>query len=310
MLNLILRIFMKRTLLLLLLLLLLPTTLAQAQTAAALQSLEVELWPDYDQAAVLVLLTGTLPPNTPLPATLTLPLPEGAEFNVAAYYTQDNILTDDGIAPLVSANQVTFTVPNGRFRVEYYQPYTASNTQRSFTFAWQSDIAVEAMAVTLQQPFTATGVTIIPAPTTVSERQDGLTYHVLPSQAVAAGEPYTVEISYTMSTPALTVSFLSDSNPNETLPILEATPVEETGLDWPVLLIVLGVLILVVTAVWYFVSNQPSRSQRPARPKPVRKTAGSPTLAKTKANFCHHCGQPLQAEDKFCRECGTVVKQR
>lgn len=303
---------MKRTLFYLLLFLFLPTSLVQAQTAVTLQSLEVELWPDYDREAVLVLLTGTLPANTPLPVTLTIPLPANADFNVAARITADNQMTDAGMTPDVSDNAVTFVLPDSRFRVEYYQPYTASDTQHSFTFSWQSDITVEQMSVTLQQPFAATDVTLLPAAASSGERADGLTYHELPSQAVAANELYNVEIGYTMSTPALTVSFLTDSDvTNEALPVLEAVPVEETGFDWPLLLIVLGVLILVATAVWYFVGNRPASSNnRPARPKPVRKTAVSPSSTKRAANFCHQCGEALNTEDKFCRNCGTAVKTR
>ena len=301
---------MKRTLLLLFFLLVLPTTIVQAQTAVTLQSLEVALWPDYDQEDVLVLLTGTLAPNIPLPVTLTIPLPDNADFNVVARIPAGGGMTDEGMVPQFSDNAVTFTLPDSRFRVEYYQPYTASNTQRSFTFTWQADIAVEQLNVTLQQPFAATGVTILPPAITASEGQDGLMYHVLPSQAVAAGDTYTVEVGYTMSTPALTVSFLTEPEPSEELPILEATPVEETAFDWPLLLIGLGVLILVATAVYYFVGNRSANAPRHTKPKPARKTAvsqGRPS-AKTKANFCRQCGQPLQAGDKFCRECGTAVK--
>ena len=309
---------MKRALFLLLLLLSLPTTLAQAQTAVTLQTLEVELWPDYDQEAVLVLLTGTLPASTPLPATLTIPLPDEADFNVVARITPDNVMTDQGMTPQVVANQVTFTTPDSRFRVEYYQPYTATGSQRDFTFSWQSDITVEQMSVTIQQPIAATDMTVVPVPATVRAGQDGLTYHVLPSQAVAVGDTYRVEVGYTMSTPQLTVSFSSQGTDaaNEELPFLDAVPVEAGGVDWQLWLIGLGILILVATAVWYLISRQSSSTRRPARPKPqrpkpARKTAVTQaTATKGKANFCHQCGQPLQAEDKFCRNCGTAVKTR
>ncbi len=305
---------MKRTLFLLLLLLFLPTTFAQAQTAVTLQSLEVELWPDYDQEAVLVLLTGTLLPNTTLPATLTFPLPDGADFNVVARITADDVMTDQGVSPQVTANQVTFTMPDNRFRVEYYQPYTATDTQRDFTFSWQSDIAIEQMSVRIQQPVAATDLTTIPAAASVSEGQDGLTYHVLPNQAVAAGDTYTMELNYTMSTPQLTVTFSTPDSETTELPFLDATPVEESGFSWPLLLVALGVLILVATAVWYLLSRQSSSSRRPARPKPKRtKPATKATVVQPtspgKANFCHQCGERLQAEDKFCRSCGTAVKQ-
>ena len=306
---------MRSSFFLLFLLVFLPATFVQAQTAVTLESLEVELWPDYDEEAVLVLLTGTLSPNIPLPATLTFPLPDGADFNVVARITPDNVMTDQGITPQLAANQVTFTVPDNRFRVEYYQPYEASDTQRSFTFSWQSDITVEQMSVTVQQPFAATGMTVIPAPATISEGQDGLTYHVLPGQAVAAGDTYNAEVGYTMSAPTLTVNFLSDSDAaaEEELPFLDAVPVEESGFDWQLLLIVLGALILVATAVWFLVSNRAANKGRLAKPKPqratpARKTAAAQTAYPGKANFCHQCGEPLQAEDKFCRSCGTAVK--
>lgn len=304
---------MKRTLFLLLLLLLLPAPFVQAQTAVTLESLEVELWPDYDETAVLVLLTGTLPANTPLPATITFPLPDGADFNVVARITPDNIMTDQGMTPQVAANQVTFIMPDSRFRVEYYQPYTATDNQRDFTFAWQSDITVEQISVKIQQPLAATDLTTIPAAASVSEGEDGLTYHLLPGQPVTAADTYTVELNYTMSTPQLTVTFSSQDTEAAELPFLDATPVEETGFDWQLLLIALGVLILVATAVWYLLNRPSSSSKRPARPKPNRPKAASQTTAAQaahpgKANFCHRCGEPLQTEDKFCRNCGTAVK--
>ncbi len=305
---------MKRTFILLLLLVFLPTPFVQAQTAVTLESLDVELWPDYDEEAVLVLLTGTLAPNIPLPATLTVPLPEDADFNVVARITPANVMTDQGMTPQVEANQVTFTTPDNRFRVEYYQPYETSDTQRAFTFSWQSDIAVEQMSVKVQQPFAATDMSVIPTPASVSDGQDGLTYHVLPNQAVAAGDTYNVEVGYTMITPALTVNFLSDSGgtaaTDEALPFLDAVPVEEGGFDWQMLLIALGVLILGATAVWYFASNRAATNKRrPAKPKPQRpKPAAAQATTLGKANFCHQCGEPLQAEDKFCRNCGTAVK--
>lgn len=303
---------MKRRLLLLLLLLLLPATLVQAQTAVTLETLEVQLWPDYDQESVLVLLTGTLPASTPLPATLTLPLPTGADFNVVARITADDVMTDEGMTPQVGANQVTFTLPDSRFRVEYYQPYSASDTQRAFTFSWQSEVAVEQLQVTLQQPFAATNVTTVPPATTVSEGQDGLTYHVLPSQTVAAGDTYTAEIGYTMNNPALTVSFLAQGSTSEELPVLDAVPVEETETEsnWQFWLIGLGALILVGTAVWYFLSNR-SDNSRPSRPKPVRQSAATTNkTSKAAVNFCHQCGEALTSGDKFCRSCGTAVKNK
>ena len=305
---------MKRTLFLLIALLLFPANMVQGQTAVTLQSLNVELWPDYDREAVLVLLTGTLADGVSLPATLTIPLPENADFNVVARITADNVMSDQGITSVVEDNAVTFSLDETRFRVEYYQPYIASNTQRSFTFAWQSDMAVEQMNATLQQPYAATDVSTVPTAANVSSGQDGLTYHVLPSRAVAAGDSYNLEVGYTMSVATLTVNFLEESSSaNEELPFLDAVPVGDEGaaLDWPTLLLVAGFVILLGTAVWFFLSRQPT-NKRPAKPKPRRKAqknmTTSPANKKGKANFCHQCGESLQSSDKFCRSCGTKAK--
>ncbi len=303
---------MKRTLFYLLLLFFLPTSLVKAQTAVSLESLDVELWPDYDREAVLVLLTGTLPAGTALPVTLTVPLPEGADFNVAARITSDNTMTDQGMTPEVGTNAVTFALTEQRFRVEYYQPYTAADNQHSFAFTWQSTMAVDALSVTIQQPIAATNMTVVPSPATVSEGQDGLTYHALAAQSVPTGETYTVQISYRMSSPPqLTESFQQGSDSE--LPFLDAEPVTGDGFDWQLLLLVLGGLILVATGVWYVTTLRAAQSRRPAKPRPQRAARQPSTRTSTPAgevNFCHQCGQPLQPEDKFCRTCGTAVKNK
>lgn len=303
---------MKRTIFYLLLLFFLPTSLVQAQTAVTLESLDVELWPDFDREAVLVLLTGTLPAGTALPVTLTIPLPAGADFNVAARINAANEMSDQGMNPTVTANAVTFDLTEQRFRVEYYQPYTAADSQHSFTFSWESNMAVNGLSVTVQQPLAATSMSVVPNTATVSEGQDGLTYHFLAAQSVPAGETYTVQISYPMSSPTqLTESFQQTESSD--LPFLDAQPVTDDGFDWQLLLLVLGGLILVATAVWYVTTLRAAQSRRPAKPRPQRiaKPAAAPTNApKGNVNFCHQCGQPLQPEDKFCRSCGTAVKNK
>jgi hypothetical protein len=310
---------MKRTLFLLFLLLFLPTTMVRAQTAVTLESLDVELWPDYDREAVLVLLTGTLPASQSLPVTLTVPLPEGADFNVVARITPDNVMTDQGMNPTVIDGSVTFTLSETRFRVEFYEPYTANNTQRNFSYTWRSDqISINQLNVTLQQPFDTMLINTVPAANNVGQGQDGLTYHEFPSLAVPAGDTYTLDVDYTLNSGALTVEFeVGDTSTNPELPFLDAVPVENNNFDWQLLLLVLGVVILAGTAVWYFVSNRPT-NRRPSKPKPRREAkqttpqtvASRNSIPKTKANFCHQCGESLQSSDKFCRSCGTAVKAK
>ena len=73
-----------RPILLLLLLLLVALPVAAQTEVTQLDTLTVELWPDYDRPAMLVILTGTLPESAALPATVTIPLPPEAEINAVA----------------------------------------------------------------------------------------------------------------------------------------------------------------------------------------------------------------------------------
>ena len=59
-------------LILLAIVLLIPVPRGFAETdATAVDTLVVDLWPDYDKASVLVLLTGTLPKESQLPVNKT-----------------------------------------------------------------------------------------------------------------------------------------------------------------------------------------------------------------------------------------------
>ena len=106
---------------------------AQTETTAV-QFLGVELWPDYDQPAVLVLLTGTLPPDTSLPAAVTIPLPSSSQLNAVARITADGIMVDD-IEFSQQADGVRFITPDLQFRVEYYVPYVSEENGRSVQIA-------------------------------------------------------------------------------------------------------------------------------------------------------------------------------
>jgi hypothetical protein len=90
---------MKRNYLFLLILfaLMLPHIAHTQGKATAIDSMFIDLWPDYDRRSALVLLTGALPANTKLPATVTLPFPEKAQLNAVA-----RIDSSDGVWSTIS----------------------------------------------------------------------------------------------------------------------------------------------------------------------------------------------------------------
>lgn len=303
----------KRLILLFALLLCLPAAIqAQNSSVTDIQSLAVDLWPDYDQSSVLVLITGALSTDTALPATVTIPLPANTSLNAVARISDDNAMIDD-IEFTPTDNSVTLTTPDARFRVEYYMPYEANGNDRVFTFSWMADVQVEQFEVSIQQPSGAGAINISPAParSTVGS-VDNLTYHVLPQTAVAAGELYEVMVDYTLTTPQLSVN-LANQQQQTSPQTAVSPPAATTSNNLPLILGIVGGVLIVAVLGWALANNQKTTA-RPKKPRP-RKTETpsrrSPKPDQTSvqpARFCHECGAGLQAGDKFCRECGTVVK--
>ncbi len=291
---------------------------AAAQTSAnQLTSLAVELWPDYDRPAVLVLLTGELPAATALPATVTIPLPGEADVNAVARFDDTGTLLSD-VDYTTSAGQLTLTTPATRFRIEYYAPYEVAEDAYSFTFDWTADLDIEQMTVVVQQPLAATDITITPAPAGTADRGDGLTYHTLAARPVGAGEPVTVRVAYAVEAPVL-------SAPSQALPVAtdagitapETTASTGGGFNPLWLLAIAGGLGLLAVA-WYLGQRQgrASRARKPQPTRPAKTKTAAPTPPATKptagprpgTRYCHQCGQPAQPEDVYCRNCGTQLK--
>lgn len=303
---------MKRLFLLTVILLLLPLTQTAAQTEPVINQMTIELWPDYDQPAVLVLITGFFADGTPNPTEVTLPLPSGADIHVVAYFTENDVLTDQGVDYSLGENSVTLSTPGTGFRLEYYLPYEALGNQRNFNYTWQADLPVNELTFMIQEPIAATNFSVTPTAVNVSDN-NGLTYHTLPVQPVPAGTPYTVNLTYTLSSPQLTIEsqIPADGATNTTVPqtapssspAASSTSFLDT-INWPLAVAGAGLLLIIVAVIWQIASSR-SAKKRPAKP---RRQAPAKT-GKQAAKYCHECGHPLQSGDKFCRECGTAVKK-
>lgn len=284
--------------------------------ATVLDTLEVELWPDFDQPSVLVLLTGSLPQGTPLPATVTIPLPGEATLNAVARIDPDsgNLFSDVEFDDSVPG-ELTFTATVPGFRIEYYAPYEAEDEQRSFNFDWQADLAVNDLSATVQQPASATSFVLDPQPVRSDTRQDGMIYHEIANQAVPAGAAFKLTTNYRMVEPALSIESLS-AQPAPSVPVDLTGSVkgEADGFNWAIVAAA-TVVVIAFGAVAYLIIGNQRRSQRVVKPRPKRSSAPrqSPQPSSRPVaggvNFCHECGQPVEARDKFCRNCGTLLKK-
>ncbi|NIS17942.1 MAG: hypothetical protein GWN96_17315, partial [candidate division Zixibacteria bacterium] len=190
---------MKRnSFILLVIFVLVPTSMGFAQNpVSVIDSLDIEIWPDYDRASVLVLLTGTLPGDTRLPASVTLPLPEAAQLNaVARIDGKDGIMKDDIVSSINSAGMLTFITPDLRFRMEYYLPYVVDKSRRSFDYTWLATVNVNHLQLRVQRPTWANTLNTEPATANVVRGGDGFDYHIFPARPVPAGKPFLLKVDY------------------------------------------------------------------------------------------------------------------
>ena len=289
--------------------------IAAQSNPTQMTSLAVELWPDYDRPSMLVLLTAALPESTTLPATLTIPIPTSAEIHAVASFNEAGALMSD-VDYTVENGQLTLTTPSNRFRVEYYSPYEADGNEYSYAFEWVSDLAIDQVTAVVQQPTAATDFRINPAATSsAATRGDGLTYHTLPARPVGAGEPYSIEVTYTVDAPVLSAP---SQSPLATPGSQTADAAGDTGAGFdPIWLLVGAGVLALVGGAWYIGQRQGRSTSRARKPQPTRPTKpkaadpNRPTTASSPsstAKFCHNCGQRAQPGDTFCRKCGTQLK--
>lgn len=285
--------------LILLFTLILPAAGHTQSKATAIDSLTIELWPDYDRASVLVLLTGALPADTTLPATVIIPIPETAQLNAVARIDRSDGQMKDDISSSPVPDGLSFITPDLRFRLEYYLPYTVNNNQRTFNFSWLAAISVNKFRLKVQRPLFASQLTTEPVSINIFSGEDGFTYYAFSEQAVPAGQSFSVRVDYTMTTAQLSVERLTPPSTRVQEPGLPSTAKTGSDINWSLLAIVAGGIIILMVFVWKIAIRRAESKQ----PKTHNATAKKESYSK----FCSNCDNPVDIDDRFCSKCGASV---
>jgi hypothetical protein len=278
---------------------------AQAQSEVHLSLVSVNIWPEYDQPAVLVIFHISLSPDTILPTTLNLRVPAQAEVYAVAISDPVNGLLNAPYDRIVQGSWATLTITaNAKdVQVEYYDALVKNGTTRHIVYEWAGDYAIDAFAVTLQQPVGATNMVTDPTLTKSSVSQDGFVYYRSTPQPLAAGQPFTLTADYQKTTDALSTTGLP-VQPAQ--PLNASTPGRVTMssvLPW-VLAGIGGALIVVAIVGGLYIWNSGTR-----RPFTLRKRhALLHQVNETGAIYCHQCGKRAQPGDVFCRTCGMRLR--
>jgi hypothetical protein len=269
-----------------------PTSHAQTQPEPPFDLVSVELWPDYDQEALLVLLSLVLPEGTTLPVSISLPIDPDAEIHAVAYVDPESGHLLNLPYEQLGAN-LTFTTPSLGVRVEYYQPYEVTGTARTIEFVWISNTAVNQLVTSIQEPLAATNFSITPTPDQIQQMDTGIRYHLYNPRPLTAGQPAAYTINYDLPSGSLTSTLQPTPSPlsNESAPTMEQNILP----DWALFAVAFA---FAAVAFFFFGSAWRERSQK----KP---TKSEPTPTPVVGQVCGVCGTAVVSTAKFCPQCGS-----
>jgi len=281
---------------------------AYAQEGVRFNTLEVDLWPEYDQVRqTLVIYRIELAPDVSRPAQITLRIPAaaGAPHAVAEAQTPTDTLFNVQYTTSQDENwvYVQFSASMPHIRLEYYDPQlTVEGSQRSIAYNWPGDYPVDTLLIQVQQPRTASEMQITPAMgQPASNPADGLTYYTASFASLQAGETFSLQVQYQKSDDVLSIS---------DVPIEPVVPQETSNslVDYlPWILGGAGVLLIVGGGVWYWMGTRPQPQERKRRRKPARRAKASAAESDEIA-YCPQCGKRAGPSDRFCRTCGARLR--
>jgi hypothetical protein len=232
-----------------------PVGVVKADNTITLDMVEIDIWPEYNQPSVLVIIHIFLSPTTPLPATLKFHLPSrvGDPFQVAMREA-DGELQDLQYSRGIEENLsvITIVASNPEIQIEYYDPSLSRlGSVRSFTYEWQGDYDVTSLSFEVQQPLTATHMQIMPPFGAGLQGEDGITYYDSTIGTIKQGYDFTVFLKYQKDNDLLTISALQ-VKPSS--PITSKTPGRAPSLNKVLIWIAssLVLLLLIGGGVWYW----------------------------------------------------------
>ena len=285
-------------------LLFLPSN-AGAQSGITFESLDVGLWSEYDQPSMLVINEFRLAQDTPLPALVTIHLPEGSNLVAVAVEQNGGLFNATFEGPqeqdnwqVIKINVETYDA----YRVEYYQPLTRTGDKRAFTYQWFGDYAANAFSVNILIPPDSENVTSTPILSNLVSSPDGGIVGSLSRTGLQAGDAFDFTVEYarlseTVMAPA------SSSNVQPSQPIGSDTPGRVSIDNMPYVIGGVGVVLIVIALFFYLRSTQSGASVTSRK----RRRAHQEETGEGQA-YCHECGSRAQASDRFCRTCGSRLR--
>lgn len=279
---------------------------ASAQSNVTLASVDVQLWPEYDQPSMLVIVDFLVDPDVSLPVELTFRIPNDANLIAVAVQSGDgNFLNTEFGGPLAERDWQVFTMPVSQkthYRFEYYQPLSFNGSQRMFSYLWDNGYAVDAFQVSVLEPTSVVSLVTVPAYVS-NEFINGFRYYDSEVVSLAVGESYALNLQYEKSSDALAVP---PQGLQPVAPVDNTTPGRVSfNNSLPYLIGGLGVILILGGIVYYLQAGRSSSRQTRRRSR-VRVEAESSGVDA----YCPQCGTRAKPGDRFCRTCGARLRQQ
>lgn len=271
-----------------------PPARDAAQANPRLASLRIDIWPEYDRQAVLIILKAELSPDTPLPAAVSLRIPAASggpsavAFASAAgseLFNMQHEVTSTG-----NYSTLRFTAPQRFFHVEYYDALATGSSVRTYTYVWPGDFAVDRLTVSLQEPAVASDVSVLPDLGAGTAGPDGLFYRTLDLGAYEAGKQLPIAIRYAKQDSRTSVEILKLNTPVASP--APAAPIERNPV-WALLGAAAVGLTVGLAALWLV----------------LRRRKGASGVRTAIAGFCSQCGSALAPGNRYCSSCGAPVQK-
>src|SRR5262245_37926541 len=230
---------------------------------------------------------GEMTPRQAFPASITLPIPKGAEIIGAGMISEQNelLLHPHQVLPGTTQDTLQLNLPVPRFFVEfYYNPFTTSAPDKLFVYPAPTTYPIELFEVDIQQPLKATAFTLDPAPIERTTDNQGFTYHQFTYRDVGKGQSQTFTIAYTKTVPTPSVA------KQQPTPQPAEKARERSDNTLIVLGIFAGAILLFAGCAWLM-----QRSQRPPMPAATA-PAPSVSMSDTLLALLREDTQPQETE--------------
>lgn len=284
--------------------LLLSPSSASAQGGVKLDSLNIELWSEFDQPSMLVIKDFVVAEETPLPANVTLRFPKEANLVAVAVYSNGGFFNKNFSGPAEQGDWQAITVNVETYephRLEYYQPLTREENKRQFKYQWFGDYYVKNFAVTIVIPADSTEVVTSPVLQNTESALDGAAIAGTVSKSeLKMGNSFQFELEYQRTSDTLTDPEQANQiQPSE--PVNEDTPGRVSITNLPLIIGAFGLALIAIALFSYWRSTQTAES------KPRRRRRQDPAEADVQ-DYCHECGARANPGDRFCRTCGSRLR--